>query len=86
DQKKQAFLSLVRLASVKHAASVHPDPGSNSLIKVSSSFADYMPFFYTDLALCSFIITIKGILGISLKQFVFDYSVFNVQVAVSTTA
>ena len=29
----------VRLACVKHAASVHPEPGSNSLIKCAFSFA-----------------------------------------------
>ena len=30
DFQKQAFNRLVRLACVKHAASVHPEPGSNS--------------------------------------------------------
>ena len=30
--QKQAFNSLVRLACVKHAASVRPEPGSNSPI------------------------------------------------------
>ena len=28
--QKQAFIGLVRLACVKHAASVRPEPGSNS--------------------------------------------------------
>ena len=28
--QKQAFLPLVRLACIRHAASVHPEPGSNS--------------------------------------------------------
>ncbi len=28
--RKQAFLPLVRLACIRHAASVHPEPGSNS--------------------------------------------------------
>ena len=33
--EKQAFqISSVRLACVKHAASVHPEPGSNSQIKI----------------------------------------------------
>ena len=32
---KQAFQTLVRLACVRHAASVHPEPGSNSLKFVS---------------------------------------------------
>ena len=30
DSRKQAFLPLVRLACIRHAASVHPEPGSNS--------------------------------------------------------
>ena len=30
DSGKQAFLPLVRLACIRHAASVHPEPGSNS--------------------------------------------------------
>ena len=30
---KQSLMDPVRLACVKHAASVHPEPGSNSLIK-----------------------------------------------------
>ena len=30
DSKKQAFRPLVRLACIRHAASVHPEPGSNS--------------------------------------------------------
>ena len=30
DLGKQAFLPLVRLACIRHAASVHPEPGSNS--------------------------------------------------------
>ena len=30
DLEKQAFLPLVRLACIRHAASVHPEPGSNS--------------------------------------------------------
>ncbi len=30
DSEKQAFLPLVRLACIRHAASVHPEPGSNS--------------------------------------------------------
>ena len=34
--------TLVRLACVKHTASVHPEPGSNSL-KVSMNF---IPLFY----------------------------------------
>ena len=34
-KEKQAFqVSSVRLACVKHAASVHPEPGSNSQIKI----------------------------------------------------
>ena len=33
DLGKQAFLPLVRLACIRHAASVHPEPGSNSLKK-----------------------------------------------------
>ena len=34
-KEKQAFqISSVRLACVKHAASVHPEPGSNSQIKI----------------------------------------------------
>ena len=32
-----SFLRFARLACVRHAASVHPEPGSNSLIKVISS-------------------------------------------------
>ena len=35
DSEKQAFLPLVRLACIRHAASVHPEPGSNSLKFVS---------------------------------------------------
>ena len=34
DSEKQAFLPLVRLACVRHAASVHPEPGSNSHVKM----------------------------------------------------
>lgn len=30
DLEKQAFLPLVRLACIRHAASVNPEPGSNS--------------------------------------------------------
>ena len=30
DSEKQAFLPLVRLACIRHAASVNPEPGSNS--------------------------------------------------------
>ena len=30
DSKKQASSHLVRLACIRHAASVHPEPGSNS--------------------------------------------------------
>ena len=30
DSGKQALLPLVRLACIRHAASVHPEPGSNS--------------------------------------------------------
>ena len=30
DSGKQAFLPLDRLACIRHAASVHPEPGSNS--------------------------------------------------------
>ena len=30
DSEKQAFLPLVRLACIRHAANVHPEPGSNS--------------------------------------------------------
>ena len=30
DSGKQASLPLVRLACIRHAASVHPEPGSNS--------------------------------------------------------
>ena len=38
-KEKQAFqVSSVRLACVKHAASVHPEPGSNSQIKFESLF------------------------------------------------
>ena len=37
DLGKQAFLPLVRLACIRHAASVHPEPGSNSLKNYSSS-------------------------------------------------
>ena len=33
NRPEQAPASIVRLACVKHAASVHPEPGSNSLIK-----------------------------------------------------
>ena len=41
----------VRLACVKHAASVHPEPGSNSLkkvilIRVKISLAFFLPFIY----------------------------------------
>ena len=36
DWKVQALSSPVRLACVKHAASVHPEPGSNSHYKVLS--------------------------------------------------
>ena len=31
---KQSLMDPVRLACVKHAASVHPEPGSNSHVKV----------------------------------------------------
>ena len=34
--KTQAFLDPVRLACVKHAASVHPEPGSNSPTKTKN--------------------------------------------------
>ena len=34
---KQAYKILVRLACVKHAASVRPEPGSNSPINVSEN-------------------------------------------------
>ena len=34
DSEKQAFLPLVRLACIRHAASVHPEPGSNSPSKM----------------------------------------------------
>ena len=36
-----------RLACVKHAASVHPEPGSNSYVKVSylASFSGFLQFF-----------------------------------------
>ena len=36
DSEKQAFLPLVRLACIRHAASVHPEPGSNSPFDFSS--------------------------------------------------
>ena len=36
DSGKQAFLPLVRLACIRHAASVHPEPGSNSPFDFSS--------------------------------------------------
>ena len=36
DSGKQAFLPLVRLACVRHAASVHPEPGSNSPLYIMS--------------------------------------------------
>ena len=36
DLGKQAFLPLVRLACIRHAASVHPEPGSNSPFDIDS--------------------------------------------------
>ena len=39
----------VRLACVKHAASVHPEPGSNSLVKMfdqTSAIADFLSVLY----------------------------------------
>jgi hypothetical protein len=33
--------TLVRLACVRHTASVHPEPGSNSL-KISLNFVNYL--------------------------------------------
>ena len=45
----QASLGSVRLACVKHAASVHPEPGSNSRLKcpkLSRSFLWLVSFFY----------------------------------------
>ena len=38
DSGKQAFLPLVRLACIRHAASVHPEPGSNSHVQFSVQF------------------------------------------------
>ncbi len=37
----------VRLACVRHAASVHPEPGSNSLFKVSFCFLYYPSLLFT---------------------------------------
>ena len=37
--QEQAPLVLVRLACLKHAASVRPEPGSNSIVKLISAFA-----------------------------------------------
>ena len=39
DQTKQASFSLVRLACIRHAASVHPEPGSNSPFDFSSKMS-----------------------------------------------
>ena len=38
DSGKQAFLPLVRLACIRHAASVHPEPGSNSIVFILCSY------------------------------------------------
>ena len=50
DSEKQAFLPLVRLACIRHAASVHPEPGSNSpfdlaLFRMSLTSRFFLCFF-----------------------------------------
>ena len=44
----------VRLACVKHAASVHPEPGSNSLFKAFCYSSKYVFILFTFLSLSSF--------------------------------
>ena len=43
----------VRLACVKHAASVHPEPGSNSHVKKFNNLSCFLPVFHW-LRSCSF--------------------------------
>ena len=42
DLGKQAFLPLVRLACIRHAASVHPEPGSNSPFDIDSTLLRFV--------------------------------------------
>ena len=53
---------LVRLACVKHAASVHPEPGSNSRIKFDSGSG-----YITDISLSLFTV-FKGSVPLKLKK------------------
>ena len=60
DSRKQAFLPLVRLACIRHAASVHPEPGSNSQCVLSLLhllclvFKDLSLFFFASFILYHF--------------------------------
>ena len=46
DRKKQAPFSLVRLACIRHAASVHPEPGSNSPFDLALDVSYWHHFFF----------------------------------------
>ena len=46
DSGKQAFLPLVRLACIRHAASVHPEPGSNSPFDMTQNVTNVMIFVF----------------------------------------
>ena len=52
DSGKQAFLPLVRLACIRHAASVNPEPGSNSPKNLSFVlFFSFLLLFFFRIAL-----------------------------------
>ena len=76
----------VRLACVRHAASVHPEPGSNSLkIVLSQTFVCYNQF--PDYLACCYFYTgftaPGGLLSITSKEFQvcnsFKFTLFNLQ-------
>ena len=55
---KTSSVFLVRLACVKHAASVHPEPGSNSQIKGSFQVritTDFSVIIFTRITVCTFV-------------------------------
>ena len=45
--KKQAPLQSVRLACIRHAASVHPEPGSNSPFDMTQNVTNVMIFVFS---------------------------------------
>ena len=59
--KSKLSKNFVRLACVKHAASVHPEPGSNSQIKIASRIvmSNFMSSFRRKLRILSYSFSLR---------------------------